>query len=117
VYLEGALSRALNPVVAAPAQLVDPPVFKGPAPYPAVSPAAARARAGTPTILDPFSVYEKGENLLRRQLSALSAWHLVHIIVEYELADEDRASLDRLSAASLIELIVAGVQARVAKGT
>jgi len=30
---------------------------------------------------DPFSVYEKGEVILRQQLSALSSWHLVNIIL------------------------------------
>ena len=32
------------------------------------------------SILNPFSVYRKGEGLLRQQLHAFSAWHLVNII-------------------------------------
>jgi hypothetical protein len=111
VFLEGALSRALNSLVVTARESVEPPVFDGPAPLAVASPAD---HGGAPAILDPFSVYEKGEVLLRRQLSAMSAWHLVNIIVEYELSDDDRASLNRRPAASLVELIVAAVQARVA---
>ena len=113
VYLEGALSRATDPVVVAPARPPEPPVFDGPAPS---APTAPMERVGAPAILDPFSVYEKGEALLRRQLNALSAWHLVNIIVEYELSDDDRALLNRQPASSLIEVIVAEVQAQVADG-
>ena len=112
VFLEGALSRALNPLVVTAGQSVEPPVFDSPARR-AVAPPPAD-HAGAPAILDPFSVYEKGEELLRRQLGAMSAWHLVNIVVEYELSEEDRASLNRRPAASLVELIVAEVQARVA---
>src|SRR4029077_16489944 len=68
VYLQGALRRAL----ATPIRIVRPP------PYPAVfagpAPRAALINAPVETVLNPFSVYEKGEMLLRRQLSALSAW-------------------------------------------
>jgi hypothetical protein len=112
VFLEGALHRALNPLVVTAAQPVEPPVFDGPARLAGASRPAEHA--GTPAILDPFSVYEKGEVLLRRQLSAMSAWHLVNIIVEYQLSDEDRAFLNRRPAAWLVDLIVAEVQARVA---
>ena len=62
------------------------------------------------SVLDPFAVYSKGEELLRRQLAALSAWHLVNIIVDYDLSDDSRASLDRASAPVLIETIVREVQ-------
>jgi hypothetical protein len=113
VYLEGALNRALNPLVVGSGQRVERPVFDGPAPS---SVGQQPDHAGAPAILNPFSVYEKGEVLLRRQLNAMSAWHLVNIIVEYELSDADRPSLNRRPAPSLVELIVAGVQARVAKG-
>src|SRR3954469_5182253 len=59
VYLEGALERALNP--------------------PRVPSAVSHPAA----VLNPFSIYRKGESLLRNQLSALSGWHLVHIIEAY----------------------------------
>jgi hypothetical protein len=65
----------------------------------------------TESVLNPFSVYRKGEALLRRQLGALAAWHLVNIIQAYELSDLPEAGLNRLSAEALIELIVAAVRA------
>ena len=61
-------------------------------------------------ILDPFSVYEKGEGLLRQELGALSEWHLVNIIVAYNLSGEPRTTLNRLSQATLIDMIVTGVR-------
>jgi hypothetical protein len=110
VYLEGALRRAL----AEPTLIVttprEPSVFAGPAPRP-----AARA-VGAESVLDPFSVYDKGEALLRRQLGALSAWHLVNIVTAYELSVEDIATLNRLSAAALIEIIVSGVRSQKSQG-
>ena len=60
-------------------------------------------------MLNPFQVYERGEAPLRRQLAALSAWHLVNIINVYRLSDEPQAVLNRLPAAALIDLIVSGV--------
>jgi len=95
VYLEGALSRALNPLVR---RVVtgSRPVFDAPAPE---------------AILDPFSVYQKGEGLLRQELGALSAWHLVNIIRTYQLSDRSTAELNALPPPALVDLIVAGVRA------
>jgi hypothetical protein len=107
IYLEGALSRALTPLAVRDAALAAPPLFDEPAP----APGHIRSGETTDSVLDPFSVYEKGEALLRRQLGALSAWHLVNIIVDYELSDETRSALSRMPAAALIELIVNAVQA------
>jgi hypothetical protein len=53
--------------------------------------------------------------LLRQQLGALSAWHLVNIAIEYELSDEPVERLNRLSATSLIELIVQGTRDELAR--
>jgi hypothetical protein len=99
VYLEGALDRALHPLVI---RTVEPaqPLFDAPAPY--------RVHA----ILDPFSVYARGEARLRQQLGALSPLHLVNIIKAYHLSDEPPATLNRLTAATLIEMIVIGVRIR-----
>jgi hypothetical protein len=86
-----------------------PPAFDAPARPPVAFP----VEKTTVSVLDPFSVYEKGEALLRRQLGALSAWHLVNIIVDYELSDDSRASLSLMPASALIETIVIGVQRTV----
>jgi hypothetical protein len=67
------------------------------------------------SVLNPFSVYEKGEALLRSQLSALSAWHLVNIAIEYELSDEPVERLNRLAAPALVELIVQGTREAVVR--
>ena len=106
VYLEGALRRALEQPLAVPVPPPQPSIFAGPAESTVVTP----ADAAPTSILDPFSVYEKGEALLRRQLAALSAWHLVNIALEYELTDLDVETLNRLPATELIELIVNSVR-------
>ena len=103
VYLEGSLHRALKPLTRPIAVEIAPPVFDGPAPPAAASPS-------TESVLDPFSVYRKGEALLRRQLSALAGWHLVNIIRRYGLSDEDPAILNAQEPARLVELIIAGVR-------
>jgi hypothetical protein len=63
-------------------------------------------------ILDPFSVFEKGETLLRQELSALATWHLVNIILAYQLSEEPMSVLGALPAAPLIEVIVGAVRSR-----
>ena len=87
VYLEGALDRALNPSTAS----------NGSAPQ-------------TLSVLNPFSVYRKGEALLRDQLGALAPWHLVNIIVAHRLSSIPAEELQRMPAPHLIELIIAGVR-------
>ena len=106
VYLEGALERCLDPLVTVPA-VVDPaPEFDGPLP-----PGSPQTPARSESVLNPFSVYRKGEELLRRQLAALAEWHLVNIIEDYELSELSTDGLNRLSQADLIELIVERVRA------
>jgi hypothetical protein len=108
VYLQGALDRTLDPgpVVATPVEK-DEPAFDGPAPSGAVP-----LEPTIPTVLNPFSVYRKSEALLRNQLGALSAWHLVNIIRGYELSDLEPSALERAAHADLLELIVASVKLR-----
>jgi hypothetical protein len=103
VYLEGALHRALHPLVRTPPRPIAGPLFDGPAPD--ITPAAH-----TESILNPFSVYRKGEDLLRRQLNALSAWHLVNIIRAHGLSDLDTSVLNVMTPTALAELIVAAVR-------
>lgn len=107
VYLEGALHRALTSPLAVPVMPPQPSVFSGPAPP--VSPPAAVEPS---KVLDPFSVYEKGEAVLRKQLAALPAWHLVNIALANDLTDADSITLNRLPTAALIDLIVAAVRGR-----
>jgi hypothetical protein len=104
VYLEGALRRALNRPERPIAREVLPPVFDAPA-----SPFAEHSGV-TESILDPFSVYRKGEALLRRQLSALAGWHLVNIIKHYGLSAEGTDLLSAREPADLVELIIDGVR-------
>jgi hypothetical protein len=106
VYLEGALQRALHPTFRARPRSQATPAFDEPAPdLPPESPIHD-------SILNPFSVYRKGEALLRRQLGAFSAWHLVNIVRDHELGDLPEATLNAMRADDLIELIVAEVRAR-----
>jgi hypothetical protein len=109
VYLEGALRRALDPVVRPPVREAPKPEFDGPAPL------AEPAAAPPDSVLNPFSVYRKGEQLLRRQLSALSGWHLVNIVRDYQLSDMRLGELNALSAAQLAELIVDAVRQDAAR--
>lgn len=111
VYLVGALERTLAP----PPVVVDPPeipaVYDEPAPPNRI---AAVAAAEPDPILDPFSVYATGEDILHRRLAALSARQLRTIIVGYHLANPSNVDLDALDAAELIALIVAAVRDRSA---
>ena len=106
VFLEGSLRRALNPLTRPSAREVLPPVFDSPAPNSRV------AATNGDAVLNPFSVYRKGEALLRRQLSALSGWHLVNIITKYGLSDRDPALLAATEPAELVEMIVDAVRNR-----
>ena len=57
-------------------------------------------------MLDPFSVFEKGEVLLRKELGALSPWHLVNIIRAYRLSAKPDDVLNRMPGAALVDIIV-----------
>jgi hypothetical protein len=105
VYLEGALHRALNPLVVRQRRPPEPPAYSEPAPDVARMPPVD-------SILNPFSVYQKGENLLRQQLRAFSSWHLVNIIRAHGLSSMSVEELNRLPAAELTELIVDAVRHR-----
>jgi hypothetical protein len=104
-YLEGALTRALNPLTRRRPQEAEPE-FDGPA-EPAIAPSTGTERHA---ILDPYSVYEKGEAFLRKELRALSSWHLANIIVAYRLSALPHATLEAMDRRELAELIVEGVR-------
>jgi hypothetical protein len=111
VYLRGALERTLTP----PTVAVEPPVIRSVYDEPASPsvPITDRAAEAEP-VLDPFSVYAKGEDLLRRQLRALSPRHLRAIIIGYELVDVTGVDLNRLTGPELSALIVAAVRRHAA---
>ena len=107
IYLEGALDRALNPLVRRTPVAAEP-LFDGPAPD--ITVPVERIAPIAEAVLDPFSVFEKGEVLLRKELGALSAWHLVNIIRAYRLSAEPLDVLNRIPTAALIDMIVEGVR-------
>jgi hypothetical protein len=103
-YLEGALTRTLEPLPVSIREPASVPLFEGPAPN-SVGNGFTTERA----ILDPFSVGAKGEQLLRQELNALRDWHLRNIVRAYRLADHT-VDLEALTEYELIELIVGAVQ-------
>jgi hypothetical protein len=108
VYLEGALARALNPHTGGV------PTDTGSA---IPEPVSASHPAHTDSVLNPFAAYHKGELMLRRQLQALSSWHLVNIITAHDLSERDPADLSASDPEVLIELIVLQVRDRLARET
>ena len=107
VYLEGALERALRPASPRVAEPFVEAAFDGPRPTDDETAAAREA------VLNPFSVYRKGEVLLRRQLMAFKPWHLVNIVTSYQLSDLTTDELNEMSAAELLEVICVAVRDRV----
>ena len=99
-YLEGALDRALTP------RIVSVPVEESTSCASSRQP-SRRASGATPhAILDPFTAYAEGEDLLRGQLRALSRDHVVNIIRAYELPVDTHKSM---SHAALIDGVIAAV--------
>ena len=111
VYLQGALERTLTPPATPSVPLTVRAAYDAPAP---AHPSVADVTPEADPVLNPFSVYTKGEDLLHRQLGALSRRHLLAIIIGYDLADGAGVDLDALTIAELIELIVGAVRGRLA---
>ena len=107
-YLEGALARALRPEPKPPKDPRRQYVASRPRKSPALGNVAVRSRV----ILDPFTTYAEGEQLLRSQLYALSHDHLQNIIEAYELTG-DNADFARASDDEIVEHIVASVRKRL----
>jgi len=105
VYLDGALSRALDADDAPVRRRVEPrPAFAAPA-------RAGRATDSSPApraILDPFDVYQQGEDVLVSQLGALDTPRLRDIAQAYGFSSRS-VSADT-AREGLTALIVAGVR-------
>jgi hypothetical protein len=107
-YVEGALARALSRPPVLPPRPPAVPAYE--------EPAASVDRVSAPrldlaeSVLDPFSIYEKGEHILRQQLGALAPWHLANVIRAYRMSEVDPAALAAMPSGVLIEVIVAAVR-------
>ena len=112
VFLEGCLKRTLKQPFRRIVQSSPSPHFDGPAPA-----VITEEMPAVESVLDPFSVYRKGEALLRRQLSALAGWHLVNIIRRYGLSREHPATLSATEQGDLVELIVDAVRSQSPAGS
>jgi hypothetical protein len=103
-YLESALERALEPPLATPEPEIPPPQMPPPASTPRPARHAPRA------VLDPFSVYQQGEDVLRKELRALSADHLRNIIRAYELDDAQGEPPSTQTEPELVSRILTAVR-------
>ena len=104
-YLEGALVRATStPRVIAPREVAAKPRFDRPARH-----TAPRGLKPARAILDPYTTFDQGEDLLRGQLNALSHDNLVAIVEDYALSVRGVADM---SARRLVDAIVESVRAR-----
>lgn len=105
VYLEGALRRAIAPpAVRHDREVALSSMFDGPAPS-EEPPTGAPLRR---TTLDPFLVYQQGEDVLVKELAALDVPRLRDIVLAYGFASPDRA--DGAPREELTALILAGVR-------
>jgi hypothetical protein len=111
-YLKGALERALKPLRVQEKVIDVEPAYEAPAPAFERAPPPRQVPTGTKPILDPFHVYAQGEDLLRKELSALGADHLRNIVKGYALVAEHEVDLQELGPTSLVDLIVAAVRKR-----
>lgn len=113
-YLEGALSRALAPPTRPAPPEPPKPAYDGPAPH--TSPSREPVPRTHPhPVLDPFHVFEQGEDVLRQELGALDGGHLRNIVLAYDLAPGAETDLHLTTEPVLVELIVAEVRGRVAR--
>jgi hypothetical protein len=107
VYLEGALERAMSPRPVIVETITAPPAFEGPAPeLDEIQERTLSAEA----VLDPFSVYAKGETVLIRELMAMAPWHLRNIARAYHISD-DPVALQALTKTELVQIIVGAARA------
>jgi hypothetical protein len=109
VYLEGALERALAPVRVVEPETPSFPAYEGPAPT-----IVPRAPAGVrQPILNPFTVFTQGEDVLRRKLEALDIFHLRNFVEGYSLLRAHSSTRHAMTKHELVEHIITAVRARV----
>jgi hypothetical protein len=104
-YLEGALTRATTTrtvIPREPREVRMSPRFDKPS-----SPPSPRSFRPSRAILDPFATYAQGEDLLRRQLNALSQDNLVAIVEDYGLKVRGIADM---RSRQLVDAIVEAVK-------
>jgi hypothetical protein len=101
-YLEGALARATTTRTVIPREPRLSAMFDHPAPPP-----SPRSFRPSRAILDPFTTYAQGEDLLRGQLKALSHDNLVAIVEDYGLPIRGVADI---RSRKLVEDIVEAVR-------
>jgi hypothetical protein len=114
VYLEGALARAIllaePPGEGAPIDSnrsrFEEPRSRRERPLAPATPVPPRA------ILNPFQVYAQGEEILRRELNALSRDHIKSIVAAYHLGASQQDEVNSSSRSDLIEAIVGGVRSK-----
>jgi hypothetical protein len=110
-YLEGALQRALDHRDLPPSgpDEASEPAYDSPAPASTPHRPATGARVRRHAILDPYHVYEQGEDVLRRELSALDATHIENILIAYGIGDPGSAT-GAIDRSRKIEAIVAAAR-------
>ena len=121
IFLEGALARAIGGAARAARAERDvprPAHFEGPAA--ASSDATGGASPRPRPVLDPFTTFAQGRDILRRELDALDTERVRDIALAYGFAEPgwtDAASRDELVATNLRGVQQAGERPAPAEGT
>ena len=118
-YLDGALLRTLRPAPQLKPRSVShaTPAFDRPAAH-VGRPAAAESTRAAPAaraVLDPFAVYDEGEDVLHGQLEALSEGQLRTIIRAYGLGGSAWGSVEGWNRYELAHHILGEVRKRVVR--
>lgn len=87
----------------------------GDLPHDSSAETAKRPHRRKPGVLDPYALYERGEEHLRQQLAALDIEQLKDIVAEHAM-DRSRLALKWKTADRFIDLIITTVAARTRKG-
>jgi hypothetical protein len=109
VYAQGALDRALHPLVVRE-RVASTPLSDRPAPPPV---ATTTAYGGPEPVLDPFDVGGRNLDILRQELHALDRPRLLNIIAAFDLNPAGK-NVAALSNEQLITFIVVAVEAQLA---